>query len=238
MSPLTQAVGDSRKVLHGTSEPGVTVNTDIANWVIPGALVAMSLVPPLAGFMRFAQVTGSAEITPENARFFAAPLPVLIHIPVAIVFSTLGAFQFSPGMRRRRGGWHRAAGLILAPIGLLAALTGLWMTIVYPWPPGDGRLLYIERLIFGSAMVLSVGLGLYAIRRRDFVSHGAWMMRAYAIGLGAGTQVLTHLPWFLLVGAKPGKLARGLMMGAGWAINVVVSEWAIRRRMVRESQTV
>jgi hypothetical protein len=24
------------------------------------------------------------------------------------------------------------------------------------------------------------------------------MTRAYAIGLGAGTQVLTHLPWFVL----------------------------------------
>lgn len=238
MLPLDQSVGDTRKVLHGAFEPEVTVNTYVANWGIPGALVAMSLVPALAGLMRLAQVTGGANITPENARFIAAPLPVLIHIPVAIVFITLGAFQFFPGMRRRRGGWHRAAGRILAPIGLLAALTGLWMTIVYPWPPGDGQLLYIERLIVSLAMVLSIGLGMYAILRRDFVSHGAWMMRAYAIGMGAGTQVLTHLPWFLLVGGKPGELPRGMLMGAGWVINVVVAEWAIRRRMVRESQAV
>jgi hypothetical protein len=91
----------------------------------------------------------------------------------------------------------------------------------------------MERLVFGSAMALSIGLGLYAIRRRDFASHGDWMMRAYAIGLGAGTQVLTHLPWFLLVGGKPGEHPRALMMGAGWAINVVVAEWIIRNRMAR-----
>jgi len=55
------------------------------------------------------------------------------------------------------------------------------------------------------------------------------MTRAYAIGLGAGTQVLTHLPWFVLVGGKPGELPRGVMMGAGWVINVVVAEWIIRK---------
>jgi hypothetical protein len=53
------------------------------------------------------------------------------------------------------------------------------------------------------------------------------MMRGYAIGLGAGTQVLTHLPWFLLVG-KPGETPRAVMMGAGWVINLVVAEWIIR----------
>ena len=38
------------------------------------------------------------------------------------------------------------------------------------------------------------------------------MTRGYAIGLGAGTQVLTHLPWFVLVGDRPGELPRAVMM--------------------------
>jgi hypothetical protein len=61
------------------------------------------------------------------------------------------------------------------------------------------------------------------------------MIRGYAIGLGAGTQVLTHLPWFVLVDGRPGELARGLMMGAGWVINVVVAEWIIARGRQRRS---
>jgi hypothetical protein len=56
------------------------------------------------------------------------------------------------------------------------------------------------------------------------------MTRAYAIGLGAGTQVLTHLPWFIVTDAATGELAYGVMMGAGWVINVVVAEWIIRGR--------
>jgi hypothetical protein len=89
-------------------------------------------------------------------------------------------------------------------------------------------MVYVLRLIFGSAMAVSILLGLNAIRRRDYASHGAWMMRGYAIGLGAGTQVLTHLPWLLLVG-KPGELARGLLTGAGWVINLAVAELFIRK---------
>ena len=54
------------------------------------------------------------------------------------------------------------------------------------------------------------------------------MMRAYAIGIGAGTQVLTNLPWFILFG-KPGEFSRALLMGAGWGINLLVAEWIIRR---------
>jgi uncharacterized membrane protein len=187
----------------------------------------------VAGIARVAQLAGGAAVTPESARFAAAPIPVLLHIPAAIVFGMLGALQFSPGFRRRHRAWHRAAGRILVPSALVVAGSGLWMTLTYPWPAGDGALVYVERLIFGSAMLVSTVLGVEAIRRRQFAAHGAWMMRAYAIGLGAGTQVLTHLPWFVLVDARPGELARAVMMGAGWIINIAVAEWILRDRIVR-----
>ena len=40
-------------------------------------------------------------------------------------------------------------------------------------------------------MGVSIILGLAAIRRRDIVTHRAWMTRAYALALGAGTQAFT-----------------------------------------------
>jgi uncharacterized membrane protein YozB (DUF420 family) len=209
-----------------------TTTSRRSDWLVPALLILLSLVPAVAGTARLAQLASGAE-TVENARFFAQPIPVVLHILVVIPFSIVGAFQFAPAFRRRNRGWHRAAGRILAPLGLVAALTGLWMAHFYPWPAGDGQLVYIERLVFGSAMLVSIVLALLAIRRRDFKSHGAWMIRGYAIGLGAGTQVLTHLPWFVLVDGRPGELARGLMMGAGWVINVVVAEWMIRQGRAR-----
>ena len=78
-------------------------------------------------------------------------------------------------------------------------------------------------------MVVFLVLGLFAIHRRDIPSHQAWMMRGYALGLSAGTQVLTHLPWFVFPSIR-GELARTLSMAAGWAINILVAEWFILRQ--------
>ena len=41
-------------------------------------------------------------------------------------------------------------------------------------------------------MAACLVLGVAAIRRRDIAAHRAWMIRAYAIGLAAGTQVFTE----------------------------------------------
>jgi uncharacterized membrane protein len=200
------------------------------DWLIPTLLIVLSLVPAIAGTARLVELASDAEITAANARFFASPVPVLLHILTVIPYAIIGAFQFSRGVRKRHRAWHRAAGRVLAGFGLVVALTGLWMAHFYAWPAGDGQVLYLERLVFGIAMVISILMALAAVRRRDFATHGAWMMRAYAIGLGAGTQVLTHLPWFILADGKPGELPRAVMMGAGWTINLLVAEWIIRRR--------
>jgi hypothetical protein len=72
-------------------------------------------------------------------------------------------------------------------------------------------------------------LGTAAILRRDVPAHEAWMMRAYALGLGAGTQVLTGLPWLLAFG-EPGVGVRAALMGSAWLANILVAEWVIARR--------
>jgi uncharacterized membrane protein len=199
-----------------------------SDWAIPAGLIVLSVVPAVAGTARLSELARGAIVSAANARFFAMPLPVVLHILAVIPFSILGALQFAPAFRQRHRGWHRAAGRALVVCGLTAALTGLFMTLVYPWPAGDGVVLYAERLVFGLAMLGSLVVAIDAIRRRDFAMHGAWMIRAYAIGMGAGTQVITHLPYYVLVGT-PGELARAVLMGAGWVINVIVAEWIIRR---------
>lgn len=199
-----------------------------ADWMIPAALVTLSLVPAAAGIARASQLASGVAITTDNARFFADPFPVVAHIAAVIPFSVLGAFQFSAHLRASHPRWHRAAGRLLVVCGFAAALTGLWMARFYPWPLNDGTMVYALRMLFGGAMLVSLLKGIEAILHRDFAAHGDWMMRAYAIGMGAATQVLTHLPWFLIVG-QPGEAARSVLMGAGWVINLAVAERIIRR---------
>jgi hypothetical protein len=72
---------------------------------------------------------------------------------------------------------------------------------------------------------------------RVFALHSPdWMMRAYAIGLGAGTQALTLMVGELIAG-PPNELSRTLLMGAGWVINLAVAEWVIRKRLASPART-
>jgi uncharacterized membrane protein YozB (DUF420 family) len=199
-------------------------------WLAPAGLIFISVVPVTAGALLVATLARGAHITPGNARFFASPVPVVVHIITASLYCLLAPLQFVPGFRRRRPGWHRAAGRLLVPCGVVAGLAGLWMAVFYPNAPGDGELLRGLRLVFGSAMVVCLVLGFAAIRRRDVARHRAWMIRGYAIAQGSGTQLLTSVSWLLLVG-KPEGLSRALLMGVGWVINVAVAERIIRRRI-------
>lgn len=207
-------------------------------WRVPVALILLCAIPLAAGAVRLVSVASGAAITPENARFFAAPLPVMLHIIGAATYIVLGACQFVPGFRRRMPGWHRRVGRLVVGAGLVAALSGLWMTQFYKLPAHDGVLLYWFRLLFGSLMAVSIVLALVTIRRRDFAGHRAWMMRGYALGLGAGTQVVTLLAGEIVLGGAPGEVARALLMGAAWAINLALAEWIIRRPPSRPSRRV
>ena len=203
-------------------------------WLIPTGLIALSLLPAAAGIFRLSQLAGGAEITPENARFFASPVPIVLHLISVVIYSILGAFQFTPGFRRRRRGWHRVAGWVLIPAGLITALSGLWMSHFYALPSYDGELLYWIRMVVGWAMFFFIILGAVAIRQRDYAQHGAWMMRGYALGVGAGTQVLTLGPWIFFYG-MPDEFPRAILMATAWIINLAVAEWVIARKRSRRT---
>ena len=66
-----------------------------------------------------------------------------------------------------------------------------------------------------------------AVAGRDIAAHRAWMIRAYAIGLAARTQVFTQGIGGAILGT--GVLAADLAKGAGWVINLAIAERALRR---------
>jgi hypothetical protein len=202
-------------------------------WLVPTGLILLSLVPVAAGASRLTQLATGA-ISADNTRFFDSPVPVVVHIVSVTVFSLLGALQFAPSLRRHR--WHRRSGRIVAPAGLLAALSGLWMALFYVLPAHDGGALLVLRLVFGTAMAASIVVAFVAIRRGDVRTHSAWMTRAYAIALGAGTQVFTLVLWSLFAGL-PDVGTHAVLMGAGWVINVAVAEVVIHRRAARSGPT-
>jgi uncharacterized membrane protein len=197
------------------------------SWPVPVVLVALSAIPLAAGTLRLIQLAGGPPVIPADHRFAGFPLPLVVHIVGATTYALVGILQFVPRFRRRHLAWHRRAGRVLAVAGLLVAISALWLTLFYQAQPGTGDLLYVFRLVFGSAMAACLVRGFTAIRRRDIAAHRAWMIRAYAIGLAAGTQALTEGIGGAIFGT--GMLAADLAKGAGWVINLAVAEWALRR---------
>lgn len=213
---MTQAPATSTRPTHRAT-------TVRRAWPVITGLIVLGLIPILANAVRriVLAVDASAVAPPIT-------LPVVLHIIGATVFVLLGAFQFSARLRRSTPAWHRNAGRVLIGVGLLAAFSGLWLGVFSSYPSGSGELLLAFRVLAGLGMALSIILGFAAIRRRDIRRHRAWMIRAVALGLGAGTQVFTLGFGQAVFGAS--ELSYALLNGAGWLINLTVAELVIRRR--------
>lgn len=206
-----------------------------SNWLIPAGLILLTLVPTLAGAGRVTSIAQGGPINAENARFFTAPLTVVLHIAGSCIFGILGALQFSPGFRKSYPRWHHRAGSIALAAGAFSAATGLYLTLVFPHLETDGPTLFSVRVAVGTTMALSILLAALAIVRRRFAEHGAWMTRAYALGMGAGTQVLTHLPWIIATGTLPTGYIRDAAMASAWILNLAVAEWLLRRSPAKKA---
>ena len=207
----------------------------ISDFKVPALLIVLSVVPTLGGIVRFMNLSGGGASAPDHARFAHAPGPIVLHVACGTLYCVLGAFQFTAAFRARWPRVHRGAGKLLALCGLAAAATGVWMTAAYRIPVDQqGPLLYGVRIAVGVAMIASILIGWSSILRRDVARHEAWMIRAYALGQGAGTQAFVLGPWTLMTGESGGP-TRDLLMTLAWLINVVVAELVIRATRVRAS---
>lgn len=188
-------------------------------------------MPVVAGVVRLSGLASSGAVTPENVRFVAMRATVALHIVCASLSCAIGTFQSDSVLRQHSPCLHRIAGRLIAPCGIVAALTGLWMTADYAMPAErQGRLGGRVRIVVGLAMVLAVGVSIRAIAQRLVAQHRAWMIRAYALGQGAGTQMLLLLPVTVMAGT-PTFIFRDVLMASARALNVAFAGSISRRRL-------
>lgn len=195
-------------------------------WFASVGLALLGLLPGLARLL--VGLAGDPEAANGPP---ASPVPVIVHVVCGTAFVVIGAFQFPTSRRRRTRTWHRRTGRLLIPLGIAAAGSGMWLALFYPRLRHGGELLTGLRLTFGTAMIASIVIAFVAIKGRDIDRHRKWMMRGYAIGLGAGTQLFTLGFGGAVFGT--GETATALLNGAGWVINLAVAEWVIRRGPTR-----
>ena len=194
-----------------------------SGWLAITGLLVLSALPVLGGVLRLRE--GIAE--PESEMLLAASVAIVAHIVAMSVYCILGAFQFSPALRIRRG-WHRIAGRALIPAGFIAAVSSIWLAVFFGGPPDEFALAMV-RLVFAVPMTVFLVFAVIAITRRDFATHGAWMTRAYAIAISGGTQALVFALWTLIIG-EVDAFGEARLVAAGFVINSVVAELLILRR--------
>jgi uncharacterized membrane protein len=190
---------------------------------LPPALIGLTILQSMATGSLTA-VTTEADL----ARRASYPLAMTLHVIGGAAILILGLLQFSPDLRRKAPQLHRWAGRALLALGAGAALSGLWMN-ASPFAKPETHLYDGAQNIMSAAFLTVAALGLAAARARDFAAHRAWMLRAYAIAMGAGTQTALMLPAFLMLGTVEGPVQDLILVGA-WALNLGVAEIVIARQ--------
>lgn len=200
--------------------------------LLPRAGLFLLALPPvlIGGFVLASMATGHLNAVSDPAdiaRRASYPLAMMLHVVGGSAMLILGLTQFSATLRRRAPRLHRWLGRALLALGAGFALSGLWMN-ASPLALPESQLHDGAQNIMSAAFLAVAALGLAAARRRDFPAHRAWMLRAYAISIGAGTQTLILFPVFLMVGEVQGLAADLAFIGA-WLLNLTLAEALIQR---------
>jgi len=198
-------------------------------WLVLLGLLLLSTIPSL-GIIRLIELLNvDLNIMPANPRIEVEPMPAVFHIISSITYCIFGAFQFLPNMRSYYPIWHKVSGRVLVLTGVISASSGLWMTHYYAFPVSlQGNLLYLVRITVGLLMLMFILLGLFFILKNKIPQHQECMIRAYAIGQGAGTQSIIFVIWMMIFD-EPNGFTRDVLMATAWVVNLALAEWVINR---------
>lgn len=184
-----------------------------------------TFIPIISAPLRIFQVL-TDQLPPDAIRFNVVPWTLLLHSLGGMTFGLLGPIQFSRAIKNRFSKFHRMSGRIFVLAGMMLALSALRLLVEFP--NNSTWVLVTARAVAGLGLMATLTLALIAIMKRDIPQHRNWMIRAYAIGMGAATIAFIQLPIFLIRGkALEGYFADSLFV-LSWVINLTIAELVIR----------
>jgi uncharacterized membrane protein len=183
-------------------------------------------IPVLNALVQVVQIP-TGTYPDDSARLAVAPIAWFTHVLAGAAFGITGPVQFVRALRHRFGVLHRVTGRIFVLSGAVLGLSGLSLLAQVTsvrTPVAD-----IARGLFGLALLVALAMAMAAIWERDFVRHRAWMVRAYAIGMGLGTVALVFFPIYLVTGQPPMGLASDILFVTSWGLTIAFAEVVLRR---------
>ena len=188
-------------------------------------LFLATFIPIISAPLRMFQII-TDQLPADAIRFNAVPWALFLHSLGGMIFGLLGPIQFSGAVKNRFGKFHRISGRIFVVAGMMLALSALRLLVEFP--NGSTWVLVTARAVAGLGLMATLTLALTAIMNRNIAQHRNWMIRAYAIGMGAATIAFIQLPIFLIRGkALEGYFADSLFV-LSWIINLTIAELVIR----------
>ncbi|WP_374678001.1 DUF2306 domain-containing protein [Piscinibacter sp.] len=189
------------------------------------ALAFCTFIPVMMATVRVVQIPLGA-LPEDSLRLASAPVALFFHSLAGALFGVSGPLQFVRAVRRRFGALHRLAGRVFVLAGAALAVSGL--ALLMQVESITTGVLDTARGVFGLALIAALVLGAAAARTHDMRRHRAWMIRAYAIGMGTGPVALVMFPLYLITGEPPAGLASDIVVVGMWLLNIALGEWVVR----------
>lgn len=197
-----------------------------------GRAIVLSRSQPFANFHELLPPAMAHDAVLLDQWFASQAGLTWAHILTGGLFLSLTPFQFSGRIRRRYVRFHRWSGRVLLIVAPPAALTGLLLQIRSPY----GGILALTATVAVAALFLASGLLAYrAIRRRDTATHRDWMIRLFAVALGAAFVRLAGLVLYMITGAQPLDLL-GISFWIGFTVSVLFGEFLIRSPLAQRDR--
>jgi uncharacterized membrane protein len=194
--------------------------------VVPLALFFATLLPILLALVQAVQIPLDA-LPEDNQRLTATPILHFMHVFGGATFAILGPIQFGRALLPKFGRLHRVLGRIFVATGAMISVSSLGL--LWHFPDTYSVAISGGRLVFGIGLGVALVVAMHAIHARDHVRHRNWMIRAYAIGIGATAVTMVFFPIFLITGEPPqGLVADAAFLGA-WTACVLFAEGLVRR---------
>lgn len=190
------------------------------------ALTLPFLIPVLVAAVRLVQVPLGA-LPEDSLRLAAAPVALWLHAAGGMLFGLLGPVQFARVLARRLGRWHRLAGRVFVLAGGMMALGAVGMLVAVETPAVPA--LSATRWLGALALPLALAFGVIAARAGRRTAHRAWMIRAFAIGMGPSAVAPVMLPLYFIHGMPLIGLASDMVQIGVWVAVVALAEVVVRR---------
>jgi hypothetical protein len=153
-----------------------------------------------------------------------------IHVFTSILIITSGLFQFSKTILNKYTKIHRISGAIYLIVTLLISGPAALIMSFYAngGYPAQASFVILSILWLGSTF-----LAYYFVRKKDYESHGKWMVRSYALTLSAvSLRLYAYLFNVFYFSMDPVNLYI-LLSWMSWIPNLIIAEILIKLGLVK-----